>query len=159
MHNWQNVHHDNLIYVYIVKEFFPLVNTLITSYIYLVYVCVTENERERTFKFYNLSKFELYNTKLSIIVTMLYISLRHDKSYSWKFVSFSNLFLIPLPGVLGNHFYIFCNYELDFILILHISDTMYYMFFLVWLISFSIILSWSIHVVTCDRISVFSMPQ
>lgn len=117
-----------------------LINISITSPIY-PFVCV------RTFKFYCLSKFQLHSTVLSITVIMLHFrpsELIHH--INLKCVPFTNIsyFLTPSPG---NHHSILHLFELNFCLDSHVSDTMQYLSFSVWLISVSVMPSSFIYVV------------
>ena len=85
------------------KDFCHLVNTLHSLHIYI------ERERESTFKFYSVSKFQLYSTVLSTIVTMFYIrysDLIHLIAES--FYLFTSLSLFPLSLTPGNHFSTLC---------------------------------------------------
>ena len=45
---------------------------------------------KRTFKIYSFGNFQIYNTTLLIIVTMLYITFP-EFTYNWKFVPFDPL--------------------------------------------------------------------
>ena len=72
-----------------------LVNPFTTSYSYL-FTC-----RVRTFKIYSLSNFQICNTVVLMVVTMLYVHYisRKFSSYKWKFVPFDHPFPPPsCPG-------------------------------------------------------------
>ena len=108
----------------------------------------------RTFKIYSLSNFQIYSRVLVTIVTMLYVtSPVLIYSYNWKFFPFDHLHPFPLttrlPESLGN-INLFCFYGCS-VLRFHIQ----YLSLSVWLNSFSIMPSKSIHVVTNSRISFF----
>ena len=91
-----------------------------------------------TFKFYSLSKLQLYNTVLSIIVTMVYVRSLYPQTL-FIFQLGVCILLPPSPyspppsGPPPNHFSVLCFYEFDFIFlkILHMSDTMQYLSFFV----------------------------
>ena len=52
----------------------------------------------RTFKMYSLSDFQIYNTVLLTVVTMLYIYIpRGYLSYDWKLLPFDHLHPFPSP--------------------------------------------------------------
>ena len=91
-----SVHHGNLIYVNIVKKVpHRFKNIYCLTYISLFL---------RTFKFYSRSTFQLYNTVLPIVVTMLYI--QSSGFVQQKICAFSPTsphFLQPPTH--GNHFY------------------------------------------------------
>ena len=91
-----SVHHGNLIYVNIVKKVpHRFKNICCLTYISLFL---------RTFKFYSRSTFQLYNTVLPIVVTMLYI--QSSGFVQQKICAFSPTsphFLQPPTH--GNHFY------------------------------------------------------
>lgn len=74
-------------YVHIVTGYPPikLINTSITSHIYPFLF-------ERTFMFFALGKFRLYNTVLSTIATLLYIR-------SSDFIHLITASLYPLPSL------------------------------------------------------------
>lgn len=74
---------------------FKLVNIFISSQLFCgcIYVCLCE--RERTLKFYPLSKFQVHNTVLFITVAFLYI--RSPELFilnNWNFASIDHYFLI-----------------------------------------------------------------
>ena len=72
-----------------------LVNAFTTSYSYL-FTC-----RVRTFKICSLSNFQICNTVVLMVVTMLYVHYisRKFSSYKWKFVPFDHPFPPPsCPG-------------------------------------------------------------
>lgn len=91
----------------------------------------------RTLKLYSFSKFQLYNTILSTVVTMLYIRCS-DFTHHWEFVPFYQTSLIFSNNSLWQPpFYSLISISLIF-LILHISDTMQYLSLSVQLISLRI---------------------
>lgn len=94
----------------------------------------------------------------STIVTMVYISslelIHHITESLYPFINLSSLspyLHVPAPG---NYFSILCCYEFDCFLfcfvfyITHVSETMQYLSFFIWLSSLSIMSSGFFHVVT-----------
>ena len=113
----------------------------------------------RTPKFYSLSKFLLYNAVLSTVVTMLYVRYSefiHLITESLYLFTSLSLFSPPpspmattilLSASMSSTFLSFC--------IPHISDTMQYFSFSVWLISFGIMSSSFIHVLQMSGFASF----
>ena len=123
-----------------------LISAFIISYVYPFCMYL------RTFKFYSLSKFQLYNTMLLTVVTILRQILGPLfilKLKTWYPFTNISVFLTC------NYFYILCFYEFNFFLIPQISDTVQYVSFFVWLMSLSIELARFIQVATNDRIFFF----
>ena len=119
-----------------------LINTSITSYIYLLFVCFF---LVRIIKYYCLPRFQLYNTVLPTIITVFYITFSdyiHLIGESFYFLT--KLFLSPYPPATGNCFSTFCFKELNckfFFFPLESTSQWYYaLFVFLWLISFTIIL-------------------
>lgn len=106
----------------------------------------------RKFKLYFFRKFQLYQTVLSSIVTILCIrSLLFIHLINGSLYLCTSLSLFPLAPTLFSH-----SVSL-FFLIPHITDIMSYLSFSAWLISLSIISLRNTHVVTNGRIPSFFM--
>ena len=120
-----------------------LANTCIMSHNYHSFFMV------RTFNVFSLSNFQVYNTVLLAIISMLYIN--------------QNLFILelkvciyqtsclPFPQLLTTTFYYEFN-SFFFLKIPCVSDSIWYLSFFIWLISLSIMTSRFTHVVTNDTI-------
>ena len=102
-----------------------LINTSITSYIYLLFVCFF---LVRIIKYYSLPRFQLYNTVLQTIITIFYITFSDYIHLIGKSLYFlTKLSLSPYTPTTGNCFSTFCFKELKckkkffFFLRVHIS--------------------------------------
>ena len=87
----------------------------------------------KTFKIYSFSNFQIYNTVLLTVVTMLYIiSPQTYLSYNWKFVPFDHLHpMSPLlrlwKPLIWSLFLWVCFFHIS-----HISEILQYLSFSVW---------------------------
>ena len=120
------------------------------------------NTIQRTFKFYSLSSFQLYNTVLSTSVFMLFTRSSGLIHLTAEFVPFTNLSPIFLPFLLPSPWqllFYFLLYEFDFIILDSTCKWYHAISVLLWLISLRILPSRSIHVVPSGRISFFLIVE
>ena len=116
----------------------------------------------KTFKIYSFSNFQVYNTILLTIITILFIrspELIHFLTGS--LYSLVNISPFPLPCPTcptpsNYHSTLFLQFSS---FIPHTTDIIQYLFLSLWLISCNIMPSRSIHVVSNGRISFFLMAE
>ena len=81
--------------------------------------------------------------------------IKNNLFYNWKFVPFAHLhrFTHPSLPTSDNHQSVLCIYEFRFFFLDSTSNEIkQHLSFSVWLVSFSLMPSWSIHVVANDKI-------